>query len=101
MIKIPSNWQQETKLPLVTSCKQAARLVSIYVERPLSLREFFSMRIHLWMCKTCTRYRNQITALRKIFICHEQALENTTASSHECLDPKARERISAEIHKRI
>jgi len=100
-MKMPVNWEQETKLPLITSCKQAARLVSISVERRLTIREFFSMRLHLWMCKTCTRYRNQIRALRKIFLRHEEVLENMPASDGECLDPKAKEKIRAEIQKRI
>ena len=99
-MKIPTNWEHETILPLVTSCKQAARLVSISVERRLTLREFLSMRVHLWMCKTCTRYKNQIRALRKIFLRHEEVLDNVPASSQECLDLKARDKIKAEILKR-
>ena len=98
---IPSNWEHETKLPLVTSCKQAARLVSISVERSLTIREFLSMRLHLWTCKTCTRYRNQIKALRKIFLHHEEVLDNTAPSDQESLDQKAKEKIRAEIQKRI
>lgn len=97
---IPDNWQEETKLPIVTSCKQAARLVSISVERKLAVREFLSMRIHLLMCKTCTRYNNQIKALRKIFLRHEEILENTPAASRERLDPKVKESIKAELVKR-
>jgi hypothetical protein len=94
---IPDNWQEETKLPIMTSCKQAARLVSISVERKLTLREFLSMRIHLLMCKTCTRYNNQIKALRKIFIRHGEVLENTPASPHECLDPRTKECMKKEL----
>ena len=98
---IPANWEHETKLPLVTSCKQAARLVSISVERKLTIRECLSMRLHLWMCKTCTRYRNQITALRHIFIRHSEALENTPASTEEYLDQNVKDKIQAEIQKRV
>ncbi len=100
-MKIPANWEQETKLPLVTSCKQAARLISISVERRLTMREFVSMRVHLWMCKTCTRYRNQIKALRQIFLRHEEVLDNTLPSDHECLDQKTKEKITSEIQKRM
>lgn len=100
-MKIPANWEEETKLPLVTSCKQAARLVSISVERRLTWREALSMRIHLGMCKTCTRYRNQIAALRKIFIRHEAMQENIPPSGGECLHPAAKEKIQQEINKHI
>ncbi|MBF0122106.1 MAG: hypothetical protein HQL21_01695 [Candidatus Omnitrophica bacterium] len=99
-MKIPTNWEHETKLPLVTSCKQAARLVSISVERNLSIREFLSMRIHLWMCKTCTRYRNQMKALRNIFLHHEEVLDNVPASVEECLDQQAKEKIKAKLLKK-
>ena len=94
-----SNWEEETKVPLVTSCKQAARLVSLSFERKLTLREFLTMRIHLSMCKTCSFYKRQIGALRKIFIRHEEVLDNTPPSADECLDPRAKQRIREAVNK--
>ncbi|NTV29578.1 MAG: hypothetical protein HGA80_05805 [Candidatus Omnitrophica bacterium] len=88
-----TSWEEETKLPLVTSCKQAARLVSISFERRLTLREFITMRIHLLSCKTCNFYRREISALRRLFIKHEELLDNTPPSGDECLDEAARKRI--------
>ena len=92
-----SNWEQETVLPIVTSCKQAARLVSLSFERRLTWREFMTMKVHLWNCKTCSFYRRQIKALRAIFIRHREVMENTPADACDCLDEKARERIKKSI----
>ncbi len=89
----PDNWEEPTRVPVVTSCKQAARLVSISFERRLTLREWFTMRIHLMMCKTCTFYGRQIKALRAIFARHEEVLANTSAAADEELDARARQRI--------
>lgn len=88
-----SNWEQETKLPLITSCKQAARLISLSFERNLTFRESIAMHIHLSMCKTCTFYKRQIAALRKIFVCHEEVLAHTTPSEDECLDLQTKQKM--------
>ncbi len=90
---ILSNWEEETEVPLITSCKQAARLASLSFERKLTLREFLTMRIHLFMCKTCTYYRRQIGALRGIFARHAEVLDNTEPYPDECLTPASKSRI--------
>ncbi len=95
------NWEKETKLPLVTSCKQAARLVSIAFERKLTLREYLTMLVHLFNCKTCSLYRRQIAALRKAFVRHEEVLDNTPCSSPECLDAAVKARLKAVVAKHL
>jgi hypothetical protein len=92
-----SNWEEESKVPLRTSCKEAAQLVNLSLERKLTAREFLVMKIHLWTCKTCTYYKRQITALRKIFVRHEEALENIPPSEDEQLSPCCRDRINKAI----
>ncbi|MBF0331301.1 MAG: zf-HC2 domain-containing protein [Candidatus Omnitrophica bacterium] len=89
----PDNWEQPTDLPLTTSCKQAARLVSISFERKLTWREYTTMRIHLMMCKTCTFYGRQIKALRAIFTRHEEVLNNTPCTCDEQLAADAKQRM--------
>lgn len=97
-MKTPDNWEKPTPVPVVTSCKQAARLVSVSFERKLTFREWFSMRLHLMMCKTCTFYGRQIKALRRIFIRHEEVLSNTPASDDEKLSDQAKQRIKKVIN---
>jgi hypothetical protein len=92
-MNIPQDWQEPTRLPILTSCKQAARLVSISAERRLFFREWITMRVHLMMCKTCTFYGRQIKSLRSIFKRHEEILVNTSASDDEKLSAQAKERI--------
>ena len=96
-----SNWEVEAKFPVVTSCKQAAQLINVSLERRLTLREMLTMWIHLTMCKTCSFYRRQIKALRQIFIRHEEVLEKIPPSEDEKLSPSAKIRISGEIEKNL
>jgi len=97
-MKTPLNWEDPTPVPIVTSCKQAARLVSMSFERKLSLREWVVMRLHLMTCKTCTFYGRQIKALRTIFNCHEEVLSNTPASDDEKLTDQAKQRIKKTLN---
>ncbi len=100
-MKTPDNWEDPTPVPIVTSCKQAARLVSMSFERKLTLRESLSMRIHLMMCKTCTFYGRQIKALRSIFTRHEEVLCNTCASDDEKLTADAKDRIQKSLNDHL
>ena len=40
-------------------CKEIVKIVSASLERPLTLRERFLMRLHLVACKPCVRYMEQ------------------------------------------
>jgi hypothetical protein len=88
-----SNWEQETRLPLLTSCKQAARLISLSIERKLTLYEGLVMHLHLWLCKTCNLYRDQIGALRRVFIRHQEVLDNTPPASCHCMKASSKQRM--------
>jgi len=46
------------------SCEEATELCSEEMERPLRLRERMALGAHLWMCKGCPNYRDQMKALR-------------------------------------
>jgi hypothetical protein len=94
-----SNWEEESKLPLRTSCKQAAQLVNLSLERRLTIREFVTMKIHLWTCKTCTFYKRQVNALRKIFTRNEEALENIPPSEDEKLSECSKTKMQELIEK--
>ena len=60
------------------SCKQASQLVSQSLERPLNRQERFALRMHLWICKYCRRFSQQIQALRVMFKRHVHEIENDT-----------------------
>ena len=48
------------------SCKDATRMCSEALDRPLGLRERLTLRMHLMMCSGCTNYHEQMVWLRRI-----------------------------------
>ena len=46
-------------------CREAARLASQRMDRPLSFGERASLRLHLAICDGCTNFSRQIAFLRK------------------------------------
>jgi len=57
---------------LSPSCREATRLQSEAMDRPLRLRQRIGLRIHLVLCKWCRRYGRQIGFLRRIGREHEK-----------------------------
>ena len=49
---------------LSPTCKQVSRLQSQALARPLSLPEQFGLRIHLFICRWCRRFGEQVKFLR-------------------------------------
>src|SRR5437899_10295106 len=80
---------------LSPSCKKAARLQSIALDRKLPLRQRFGMRVHLLLCKWCRRYGKQVTFLRNT--AHEHPDEMAEPVPQKLSD-EARERIRQKLH---
>lgn len=60
------------------SCKQASMLVSQSLERKLNGRERFALRMHLFICKYCKRFSQQINGLRVALTQHVKDVEQDT-----------------------
>jgi hypothetical protein len=45
------------------NCKQASQLISRGLDVTLSKRERFALKLHLLMCKYCSRFRQQLMAI--------------------------------------
>ncbi len=45
-------------------CKQASQLISQSLDRPLTLRERFALKLHLFICEFCKRFSQQVQSLR-------------------------------------
>lgn len=45
-------------------CRNATRLMSEAQERPLSITERISLKLHLIMCSGCHNFKDQMTMLR-------------------------------------
>ena len=80
---------------LSPSCKEAARLQSIALDRKLPMRQRFGLRLHLLLCKWCRRYGKQITFLRNAAHEHADELAKPVA---QMLQEEARERIKRRLH---
>ena len=48
------------------NCKQATRLMSEALDRPLSLSENMSLKLHVMMCTGCRNFGQHMHSLRKI-----------------------------------
>lgn len=73
------------------TCKDASHLASHRQDRPLSFRERWGLRIHLWMCGNCRRFERQIGLMRRLLRQSDQRADAEVAD--QVLSDEARERI--------
>ncbi|KPK31494.1 MAG: hypothetical protein AMK69_00020 [Nitrospira bacterium SG8_3] len=79
------------------SCEEVTQLVSESLDRELSLRQRVSTKMHLMMCRLCSRYNKQLAGLREAFRLHamrEEDIDIYPAS----LSSEARQRIKQALH---
>jgi hypothetical protein len=79
---------------LSPTCRQATRLQSQALERPLSLRERVGLKIHLVLCRWCKRYGIQIRFLRSAA---QKQSEHPETLPEQSLSPEARGRIKQHL----
>jgi hypothetical protein len=79
---------------LSPNCREASRLQSEALDRPLPFWRRFGLRVHLLLCQWCRRYGRQLRFLRQT--AHEHPEELTNATS-ERLSPEARERLKQSV----
>ncbi len=60
------------------TCKQASQIISQSLDRKLSWNERFALRLHLFICKYCLRFRQQLQTLRVALKSMSEAAENDT-----------------------
>lgn len=90
------NWLNKIKQAmgaLSPSCREAVRLQSEVMERPLSPARRLGLKIHLVLCKWCRRYGEQIRFLRSA----SQRLPDHSPASSAVLPPEARQRIQRNL----
>jgi hypothetical protein len=80
------------------NCKEVTRLVSESLDRELPFPQRMGVRMHLLMCKFCSRYRKQLLILKRAT--HFYALHGDDIESSTTLPTEARERIKSSLgHK--
>ena len=76
---------------LMYNCKEVTRMVSESLDRKLPLHQRMGIRVHLFMCKFCSRYRRQLLILREAMRLQARYGEDT--GTPITLPPEARKRI--------
>jgi hypothetical protein len=73
------------------TCKDAVRLMSEAMDRRLSWRQRFCLRVHLLMCSVCPRVRAQLGLIREAL--RRYAADLLSDASGEGLNHEVRARI--------
>jgi hypothetical protein len=58
------------------SCKQASQIISQSLDRPLTMRERFALKLHLLVCKYCKRFSQHLQTLRVALKRMTSSIEN-------------------------
>jgi hypothetical protein len=83
----------------IFNCKAVTRMVSESMDRKLPFYQRMGIRMHLLMCKLCSRYRRQLLFLRETI--RLQAASSEDIESAIVLPPGARERIKRSIRNAL
>lgn len=75
------------------TCKQMAPVMSESLERPLTLRERVTLRLHLWVCVWCVWYLEHLRTMRATLHARRTREEVDETNSAVKLPDEARERI--------
>ena len=76
------------------TCRQLLPVMSQSLERPLSLRERVTMKIHLWVCIWCVRYLEQLHFMREALrVRGQQPPDEEAGLEGVSLPAEARERL--------
>ncbi len=81
------------------NCKEVTRMVSESLDRELPFYQRIGIRMHLLMCKLCSRYRRQLLLLRETI--RLQAASSEDTESAIVLPPGTRERIKRSIRNAL
>ncbi len=76
------------------SCKEISQLVSQSLDRPLPIGKRLAVRIHLMICKLCSRYQRQLHFLQQAA---RQLPEHLDATSTLQLSDAAKQRIRTKL----
>ena len=58
------------------SCKKVSQIISQSLDRPLTMRERFALKLHLFICKYCKRFSQHMQCLRVAIKKMTHSIEN-------------------------
>jgi len=76
------------------NCKQASQLISRSLDKTLSTSDRFALKLHLFLCKYCSRYSQQIHHIHV-------AIQNMSRSIEEDTSIKLSSETKKEIVKSL
>ena len=76
-------------------CQDVSRKVSQSMDVQLPLHQRMAIRIHLIMCRYCTRFRRQMLTIRKI--CQLKDQGQPTEKTPETLSKEAKKRVKEKL----
>jgi len=79
------------------ACKETVEIVSQSFERPLSLRERVTVKIHFWICVWCQWYMEHLSLLRETLRTKADATSDINSPLSTGLSVDARERIKRRL----
>ena len=85
---------------VMLSCKEAIRLASETLDRPLPFRTRIGLKMHLLMCTGCRSASRQMKALDSL-IGTRFARESDARSTSAPADPAARDRVRQAVHSAL
>lgn len=86
--------KSEHKNPLLgLSCREASRLISESLDRELTRRERWSLRIHTLLCTACQRFAQQTKMIRDAIANMPDALREKWSDSNAKLSAERRTQI--------
>jgi hypothetical protein len=90
-------WLRALNRLLFFTCREAAPLLSRAMDQVLSAQDRLALRIHLWICPSCRRYRGQLALIRRVLAAYREHLLRACVSP---LPEHARMRIRSELQRR-
>lgn len=81
------------------NCRKVTQLISESMDRKLPIHHRMGLRVHLFMCKLCSRYKKQLQILRETVRLY--AMRDETPTPSTSLPAAARERIKKALSRQL
>jgi Putative zinc-finger len=80
------------------TCKQASQFISQSLDRPLTLRERLALKLHLFICKYCKRFSQQLVSMRVALETMTKLAENDNSIE---MPEESKRRIAENVKKHL
>lgn len=80
------------------TCKQASQFISQSLDRPLTLRERLALKLHLFICKYCKRFSQQLVSMRVALEAMTKMAENDNSIE---MPEESKKRIAENVKKHL